>query len=254
MTILYGDAMDLVGTLEPASIQAVVTSPPYWSQRVYGDDPGREIGWGSLDEYLEDLGRLLDGLHRATDDKATMWWVIGDKASGSGGAGGDHLKKGSKNWIPKYGKAPSGIPSGQWCMVPYRFAQMAQQRGWLVRSVIVWDKSPNMRPESADHANRPLVSTERIILLAKQVRHRWYPKRLIEPADVWHIHPHRGAKAIRHYAPYPGEIPKRAILASTRRGDTVLDPFAGSGTTLSVAEDLGRIPIGFELYQPEEAP
>ncbi len=170
----------------------------------------------------------------------------------SGGAGGDHLKKGSKNWIAAYGKPDYGsMASGQHVMVPFRFAEMAQERGWLVRSIVVWDKSPNVKPEDMTHTNRPMFSHEYIIVLAKQVRHRFYPKRLVEKGNVWHITPHRGSKAKRHYAPFPEEIPRRAILASTRRGDLVLDPFVGSGTTVDVATDLGRRALGYELYPPE---
>jgi DNA modification methylase len=248
VNVKHGDARELVHALTPGSVQLVCTSPPYFGQRRYGDDPEHEIGWGTLDTYLADCRTVLDGLKVALDDDGTVWWVVGDKAAGSGGAGGDHLKGGSKDWIPTYGKVDAGLPSGQWCMVPYRFAQMAQADGWLVRSIIVWDKTPTTRPEDPKHANRPLVSTERIVLLAKKVRHRWHPVRLIEPADVWHIAPKRESKAKRHYAPYPGEIPRRAILAASSVGDLVLDPFAGSGTTLLVASDLRREALGFELY------
>ena len=63
--------------------------------------------------------------------------------------------------------------------------------------------------------------------------------------------PHRGKGAARHYAPFPAALPERAILAASERGDVVLDPFAGSGTTQTVASDLGRKGLGIELYDPE---
>lgn len=253
--MVYGDGLTLLNDLPKASVQCHVTSPPYWGQRNYGDDPENEVGWGSADEYIETLGRYLDGLHSALDDQGVSWWVIGDKAAGSGGSGGDHLKSGSKNWIPGYGKVKADVRDGQWMLMPYRFARMAQERGWLVRSMIVWDKSPNVKPEAAAHVRRPLVSTERIIMLAKQVNCRWYPNQLVEQADVWHIKPHRkkapGEKKVaRHQAPFPSEIPRRAILACTERGMQVLDTFAGTGTTVNVAHELGRVGTGFELYEP----
>jgi DNA modification methylase len=55
-----------------------------------------------------------------------------------------------------------------------------------------------------------------------------------------------------HFATFPEELPRRCIMASTREGDMVLDPFAGSGTTLMVAKELGRNYIGIEL-NPEYA-
>lgn len=248
--ILYGDARRLIFDVERASVQLMFTSPPYWGQRDYGDNPEAEIGWGSPEDYLNDLRTILEGQHAALDARGSSWWVIGDKAAGSGGAGGDHLAGNSKSWIPAYGKARADIPDGQWMLMPYRFASMAQQHGWLVRSMIVWDKSPNVKPEDPAHINRPMVSTERIIMLSKQTDVRWFPQRLAEPADVWHVAPRRGPQAQRHMAPFPPELPRRAIMACTQRGDHVLDVFAGTGTTCNVAANYGRRSTGFELYEP----
>jgi DNA modification methylase len=50
-----------------------------------------------------------------------------------------------------------------------------------------------------------------------------------------------------HSAVFPGEIPRRAILAGTKEGDTVLDPFIGSGTTVAVAKSLARSGIGIDI-------
>lgn len=68
--------------------------------------------------------------------------------------------------------------------------------------------------------------------------------------NVWHLGPEPFPDA--HFATFPTEIPRRAILAGTKKGDTVLDPFMGSGTTLLVAEQLGRDSVGIEL-NPEYA-
>lgn len=68
--------------------------------------------------------------------------------------------------------------------------------------------------------------------------------------NVWSIatHPFPGS----HFATFPPELPRRCILAGSRDGDTILDPFAGAGTTLMVADRLGRNAIGIEL-NPEYA-
>jgi DNA modification methylase len=261
--ILYGDALQVLKGMDTASVQSVFTSPPYWEQRTYGGDH-RELGHGSLQTYLDQLDLVLRELHRVLDLEGWMGWVVGDKAVGSGGAGGDHNLKGkhgrgSKHWIEKYGKAgaaPDYMRDGQFAMVPYRFADMAQRQGWLLRTMIVWDKSPMVKPEDPRHINRPMVSTERIVVLTKIVQARRWRHELIDPTgdrgDVWHVRTHRGAKAERHYAPFTGELPRRFILATTERGMTVLDPFVGSGTTVKIAAQLGRIGHGIELYPPSE--
>jgi DNA modification methylase len=65
--------------------------------------------------------------------------------------------------------------------------------------------------------------------------------------NVWKIRP---ARRKDHPAPFPPELAARAIRLSTWPGETVLDPFAGSGTTLDVAEQLGRVGIGYDIDAP----
>lgn len=69
------------------------------------------------------------------------------------------------------------------------------------------------------------------------------------PRTVWSINT-RGLKD-EHYAAMPDELPRRCILAGSRPGDTVLDPFVGSGTTCRVAEQLGRHSVGIDLVYQE---
>lgn len=252
VTILHGDSRLILPTLDSGRFQQVVTSPPYWAQRRYGDDD-HEIGWGRIEDYLDDMVQVMNLCAHVTDEDATAWVVMGSKRTGSGGAGGDHAKNGSKHWIKQYGKADYGaLADGQDALIPQRFAlQTQEQTPWIVRCWIVWDKSPNVKPEDPKHINRPMMSSEVIILFAKKVRHRWHPSRLAEPGDVWHIAPRRlpsAQKAHRHFAPYPEEIPRRTILAATEAGDEVLDPFGGSHTTLRVGEELGRPVTSIELY------
>jgi site-specific DNA-methyltransferase (adenine-specific) len=66
--------------------------------------------------------------------------------------------------------------------------------------------------------------------------------------SIWDFQP-ASAKQEGHPAPFPEELPRRCIRLYSFKGDTVLDPFAGSGTTLRVARQLGRNSIGFEINQ-----
>jgi hypothetical protein len=74
------------------------------------------------------------------------------------------------------------------------------------------------------------------------------PAGLVEAGDVWHFPPVRGQAGRGHAAPFPDELARRCILPSTRRGDLVVDPFHGSGTTGRVAGLLGRRYAGCDLY------
>jgi DNA modification methylase len=124
-----------------------------------------------------------------------------------------------------------------------------QADGWLVRSVITWDKG-RMRPESLQHVRRPGVSSETILMLTQQRKYTFYPETLPDRGDVWQFPP-QPARKRSHLAPFPDELAKRCIEASTVEGETVFDPFVGSGTTVHVAEALGRVGVGLDLYNFE---
>lgn len=243
--LVAADARSL--PLAETSIDVVVTSPPYFGQRRYGDSR-LELGVSSLDDYLAEIVELGEELARVLRPCGVVWLVLGDTASGSGGAGGDwrgDKKRGAaRPWRP----GPTGLRAQQWALVPSRVALSLQDAGWLIRASICWDKDV-ARPEDLRRARRPGVSSETILLLARNHDYRFFAERLVERGNVWHVGPHRGVST--SLAPYPDEIAERAILASSEPGDVVLDPFDGSGTTRRVASSLGRRSIGADLYVTE---
>lgn len=263
--IRYGDAIDLVKTLPPKSVQSVVTSPPYWGKRVYGEDP-REIGREPLGEYCARLAAYFARLRPALRDDATLWINQGDTASGSGGAGGDHSA--SKATIRKYrqplprltmpvyderlevsGHEPADLDKMNWCMAPFEFARHMQAAGFLLRSVIVWDKV-QPRPQAIAHARRPLEQHEYVFMFSLGPKYAYNAEAAKAEGlvgDVWSFRS-QGRKKRVHAAVYPLELPRRCIVLSTQPGDLVLDPFVGSGTTIEAALMNGRRGVGFELY------
>lgn len=98
--------------LPDRSVQCVVTSPPYFGTRVYGDDPA-EIGKGTLAQYMYDMYAVGREMRRVLRDDGVFWLNLGDTASGSGGAGGDYNAGGSKQGMPRYRQGKTGIPAGQ---------------------------------------------------------------------------------------------------------------------------------------------
>jgi hypothetical protein len=262
--------------LRPGSVDIAVTSVSYWGLRRYGDDPA-EHGQGSLAHYLCQMGRLSLAVHATLADHGVFWLNIGDTAAGSGGAGGDHNPGGMHDDKRKYRQGDAGLDRMQVCNIPTRVATMLQdlctcghdrqmhrvngparcvlcgdcnhfKAAWLCRSVITWDKATVRRGDRNEaHTRRPGVSSETILMLTKSRHHRWNPGALPELGNVWHFPPGQPLRN-GHPAPFPDELPRRCILATTQPGDLVLDPCAGSGTTVRVAHALDRRGVGLDLY------
>lgn len=276
--LIRADARQLLDHVDPGTVQCCVTSPPYWGLRRYGDDQA-ELGTEDLHTYLDHLVQVLALVRTALRPNGLLWVNIGDTATASGGAGGDwtpdpertdsaRSKFSQRKWrqsSPTYRTVRPGalmatiekLAPKQWSLVPYRLAAALQDDGWRVRSVVTWAKTyPNgrqmWRPESLRYAGRPGVASELILMLAPtKERPRFYASQLVEKGDVWHFPPSKGNG---HAAPFPDELARRCILPSTLPGDLVLDPFAGSGTTLRVAEAHGRDAIGLDLYADPSDP
>jgi len=180
-----------------------------------------------------------------------------------------------------------GLKSKDLIGIPWRVAFALQADGWYLRSDIIWHK-PNPMPESV--TDRPTKSHEYLFLLTKSAKYYYDHEAIKEPAihssdrragggrltyegkrqgddgtcqeafvgikdkrnkrDVWTINtkPFKGA----HFAVMPEALVEPCILAGSEEGDTVLDPFTGSGTVAVVANRLGRNFVGTEL-NPEYA-
>lgn len=224
------------------SASCIVTSPPYWGRRCYTGAID-EVGLGDFDRYLEDLLEVFEAAARVLHPEGLLWLNIGDTAAGSGGSGGDYRPGGRYADRPRYRQGRPPVRKGQWASVPHRIVHALQDTGWLLRSEVVWDKGIR-RPESLEHVRRPGESHEMVFMCARSAGYRFEAGKLREPGSVWRIAPDRSGSG--HQAPMPLELAERCILPSGAPG-FVLDPFAGSGTTLLAARRLGRSAVGIDI-------
>jgi DNA modification methylase len=261
--VFRGDALEVLKALPDRFVQCCVTSPPYWSMKDYG--VSGQIGLEETpDEYVEKLVAVFHEVWRVMKDDGTLWLNLGDTYC--------------RSWMH------CGMKTKELIGIPWRVAFALQRNGWYLRCDIIWHK-PDAMPEGVH--DRPTRAHEYIFLLTKSKKYHYNPDAIREPhkpvslrrmtykyqgfrktkflsslphyrnpdhmchplgrnkRSVWTI----AKRSFRrnHSATFPYEIPDTCMKAGSRAGDIILDPFAGSGTTLEVAARSGMIPLGIEL-------
>jgi len=235
------------------------------------------------EEYVDNMVQVFREVWRVLKDDGTLWLNLGDSYNGSGGAGGDYSPGGLKDGQPKYpGRNISHLKPKDLVGIPWRVAFALQADGWWLRQDIIWHK-PNPMPESVK--DRCTKAHEYVFLLSKSKQYFYnheaikeqsaYPNDLRAPkgsAGAWQLDgrsPDNNAGRIRddnstrnkrsvwkiatkpykgsHFATFPPKLVEPMILAGSRVGDIVLDPFFGSGTTGLVATMHNRKHVGLEL-------
>jgi DNA modification methylase len=294
--LIGGDAREL--PLADASVQCVVTSPPYWGLRDYGLGPDT-LGLEPTPElYVAHLVAVFREVRRVLRADGTCWLNLGDSynspASNQQNGEPRPSRAGAFHSQGRRDRDAPGLKPKDLVGIPWRVAFALQADGWWLRSDIVWAK-PNPMPESV--TDRPTKAHEYLFLLTKSARYYYdgeairepnadtplngrvvehkggvkfgldrpgavdaspltrprFAERFVNPAgrnrrSVWTIATEPYPEA--HFAVFPEKLVEPCILAGSKSGDRVLDPFAGSGTTVAVAERLGRVGVGVEL-KPE---
>jgi len=245
-SIFEGDALTVLRRLPDQSVQAIVTSPPYWGLRDY-DNPN-QIGLEStLPQFLNSLCFIFREARRVLRDDGVFWLNIGDGYTSGNRGWRAPDKKNPARAMGVRPDTPMGLKPKDLIGVPWRLAFALQDDGWYVRADIVWNK-PNAMPESVK--DRPTRAHEYLFMLSKSEKYYYDRQAILEEngrncRSVWNIHTQGFPGA--HFATFPPKLIEPCIKASTRPGDIVLDPFFGSGTVGIVAKALGRHYAGIEL-------
>ncbi len=252
LQILTGDSLTILPTLAAESVQCCVTSPPYWGLRDY-EHPAQIGSESSPEIYVENLVALFREVHRVLRKDGTVWLNVGDgyaRNGGTGNHGPNAVVGNTKKMIQKRNcKVPDcwGLKDRDLIGLPWRVAFALQADGWILRSKITWVKK-NPMPESVK--NRPTSATEEVFMFAKSPTYFYNPNGVREESGAnlrnhWILSPDSSRSG--HPATFPRELARRCILLGSREGDTILDPFSGSGTTGIAANELNRQAILIEL-------
>jgi DNA modification methylase len=237
--LFCGDSRDM-SVVGDKSVALVVTSPPYFAAKEYE----LALGEGHIPaDYVEYLVMLRDVFAECV------------RALEPGGRMAIN--------VANLGRKPYRSLAGDVTRI------LQDDLGLLLRGEILWVKAEGMNGSCAwgsyASASNPSLrdTTERIIVACKGRFDRAVPRakreklglpfeNTIDPEefraltlDVWKFAP-ASAKRVGHPAPFPVELPRRAIELFTYKGDVVLDPFMGAGTTAVAAKQTGRHYVGFD--------
>lgn len=252
LQILTGDCREVLPTLAAESVQCCVTSPPYWGLRDY-EHPAQIGAELSPEIYVENLTAIFREVRRVLRQDGTLWLNVGDgyaRNGGTGNCGPNAVVGNTKKLIQKRNcKVPDcwGLKDRDLIGLPWRVAFALQSDGWILRSKISWIKK-NAMPESVK--NRPTNATEEIFMFSKSPKYFYDPNGVREESganlrNYWILGP--GSSRNGHPATFPRELAERCIVLGSREGDTILDPFGGSGTTGLAAAETNRQSILIEL-------
>ena len=257
-TVATGDCRQLIPKLPDESVDIIVTSPPYWGQRL-SEGTGNEQ---DPRDYLTLLTRVFAALLPKLKRQGIAWinlgdayntpvnWRSDDRVYSSLGPAKAGLPAGNSAYVKPRSRrqafidiASPWLTYGNLLALPTRLVISLCDAGYLYRGEVIWRKR-NPLPEG--RCRRPHRQHEPIYLLSRDERHHF---RVSPPiGSVWDF-PNEKLPGLPHYSRFPEELPRRCIEAYGKVGPEVviLDPFSGSGTTGLAAQKLSCSFVGFEI-------
>ncbi|MDO5017059.1 MAG: site-specific DNA-methyltransferase [Porphyromonas sp.] len=239
-TLINGDSRNL-SLIPDESVHLIITSPPYWQLKDYGDED--QIGFGdSYEEYINNLNLVWSECNRVLKRGCRLCINIGDQFARS-------------------------VFYGRYKVIPIRteIIRFCETLGLDYMGAVIWQKQTTMNTTGggAVMGSFPYprngilkIDYEFILIFKKQGK---APKPTKEQKEMskmtkeeWNTYfashwTFGGAKQDGHIAVFPEELPHRLIKMFSFVGETVLDPFMGSGTTALAARNLGRNSVGYEI-------
>ena len=244
--IYFGDSRAL-NKIQDKSVQLIITSPPYWQLKDYGTSS--QIGFNdSYEEYINNLNLVWMECERILSDGCRLCINIGDQFSRS-------------------------VYYGRYKVVPIRteIIRFCETLKMDYMGAIIWQKATTMNTtgggavmgsfpyprngilkidyefilifKKLGNAPKPTLEQKQNSILTKEEWNQYF-------SSHWNF---SGVKQSEHIAMFPEELPKRLIKMFSFAGETIFDPFLGSGTTSLAAKNLGRNSIGYEINREFES-
>lgn len=262
-SVVQGDCQELIHQLPDESIDVLVTSPPYWGQRMSNGMGTEEDPRDYLRFLVETFTKIIPKLKK----QGIIWinlgdayntpvnWRLEDRQYSSLGPDKNGLSENNTAYIKPRAKRKAFIDKnvgwlkyGNLLALPNRLVISLCDNGYIYRGEVIWRKR-NAMPEG--RCRRPHRQHESIFLLARDEQHMFRVSPSI--SNVWEF-ANEKIEGPAHFSRFPEELPRRCIEAYGKQGSdvVVIDPFSGSGTTGIAALRLQCSYIGFEI-DPEQA-
>ena len=241
--LFLGDSREIAANLPEKSVHLAITSPPYWNLKQYRDHPDQLGHVSDYEDFLKSIDSVWQGVYRALVPGGRLVIVVGDVCL-------------------------SRRQAGRHVVVPLHASiqEHCRELGYDNLAPIIWHKISNARLEVSNGSrflgkpyepNAIVKNDIEFILFQRKpggYRKPSLAQRILSiiPADlhnecfqqIWTL---GGASTRKHPAPFPRKLAERLIRMFSFVGDTVLDPFMGTGTSNAVAAGLGRHSLGIEV-------
>ena len=244
-TLHLGDARSM-SALRPSSVQLVLTSPPYWTLKEYRVSEGQMGHIANYEEFLSELDKVWTNCYQALVPGGRLVCVVGDVCLSRRKNGGRHTVLPLHSSIQERCRA-----IGYDNLAPiiwYKISNAAYEvdgggAGFLGKpyepnAVIKNDIEFILMERKPGGYRTPDVAARLLSVISESNYQKWFQQ-------IWTGV--TGASTRHHPAPYPTELAERLVRMFSFVGDTVLDPFMGTGTTTVAAAKFGRHSIGLEV-------
>ncbi len=240
--LIQGDARN-VSFIKNESVHLIVTSPPYWTLKRYNENPNQLGHVADYEEFVSELGKVWKEMYRILVPGGRLVCVVGDVCLSRRNFGRHVVfplhsdiavtcrKAGFDNLNPiiwhKIANANYEVNNGS------KFLGKPYEPNAIIKN----DMEFILMQRKPGGYRQPTERQRKLSMIAKEEYNKWFQQ-------FWNI---TGASTREHPAPFPLELAYRLVRMFSFVGDTVVDPFCGSGTTMVASLKTGRNSIGIEI-------
>lgn len=244
--VMRGDTKHVLEKLDENRFDCVVTSPPYYWQRDYRVE--HQIGLEpTILEYVTAIAESMDQVRRVLRSQGLLFLNMSDTYYSAKGKpkGADRKNPARRFGLRAVDASGLGVPRKTLIGIPWRVSLAMIERGWVLRSPIIWQKEKFMPEPTAK--DRPWRTYETIFMFSKSQRYNFSRSELNGAEDIWTIPTKPNHNKVSHFSSFPEELVRKCLDIGCRDKGEVLDPFAGTGTTLKVALESGHPAVGIDI-------